>query len=160
MTNKTITGKWNYPTTVFFGPGAIQKLPEACKKLGMKNPLLITDEGLKDNAITKTALAVNEKAGLKTGLFAAVKGNPTGRNITDGIKTYHAGKHDGVIAFGGGSGLDAAAARQYRRGGRVDNQPGGRRVEYRQPGRNARHAASDARSGTHVGRDANASGGR
>ncbi|MCE9507162.1 MAG: iron-containing alcohol dehydrogenase [Alphaproteobacteria bacterium] len=107
---KTITGKWNYPTTVFFGPGTIQKLPEACKKLGMKHPLLITDEGLKDNAITKNALAVNEKAGLKTGLFAAVKGNPTGRNIDDGIKAYKDGKHDGIIAFGGGSGIDAAKA--------------------------------------------------
>ncbi len=107
---KTIAGKWNYPTTVFFGPGKIQQLPDACQKLGMKNPLLITDEGLKDNVITKTALGVNEKAGLKTGLFAGVKGNPTGKNIDDGVKAYHAGKHDGVIAFGGGSGIDAAKA--------------------------------------------------
>jgi len=107
---KTITGKWNYPTTVFFGPGTIQKLAEACRKLGMKNPLLITDAGLRDNIITKTALVVNEKAGMKTGLFTGVKGNPTGQNITDGIAAYHAGKHDGVIAFGGGSGVDAAKA--------------------------------------------------
>jgi len=107
---KTITGKWNYPTTVFFGPGAIQKLPEACRKLGMKNPLLVTDEGLRDNAITRTALAVNEKAGLKTGLFTGVKGNPTGKNVDDGVKAYHGGKHDGVVAFGGGSGVDAAKA--------------------------------------------------
>lgn len=107
---KTISGKWNYPTTVFFGPGTIQKLPDACRKLGMKNPLLITDEGLRDNAITKTTLAINAKSGLKTGLFSGVKGNPTGQNITDGIKAYHAGKHDGVIAFGGGSGVDAAKA--------------------------------------------------
>ncbi len=109
MTN-TISGKWNYPTAVFFGPGTIQKLPEACRKLGMKNPLLITDAGLRDNAITKTALAVNEKAGLKTGIFAGIKSNPTGQNIADGVKAYHAGKHDGVIAFGGGSGVDAAKA--------------------------------------------------
>lgn len=110
MTNATITGKWNYPTTVFFGPGKLQQLPDACKKLGMKNPLLITDEGLKENAITKAALAVNEKAGLKTGLFAGIKSNPTGKNIEDGVKAYKAGGHDGVIAFGGGSGLDAAKA--------------------------------------------------
>lgn len=106
----TITGKWNYPTTIFFGPGMIQKLPEACRKLGMKNPLLVTDEGLRDNSITKTALGVNEKAGLRTSLFSGVKSNPTGQNVTDGIKAYHAGKHDGVIAFGGGSGVDAAKA--------------------------------------------------
>lgn len=107
---QNLTGKWNYPTTVFFGPGTIQKLPEACKTLGMKNPLLITDEGLKENPITQKALTVNEKAGLKTGLFAGIKGNPIGQNIEDGVKAYRAGKHDGVIAFGGGSGVDAAKA--------------------------------------------------
>jgi alcohol dehydrogenase class IV len=105
-----LTGKWNYPTTVFFGPGKIQHLAEACKSLGMTNPLLITDTGLKDNAITKTALNVNEKAGLKTGLFAGVKGNPTGENVEAGLKAYIEGKHDGVIAFGGGSAVDAAKA--------------------------------------------------
>jgi alcohol dehydrogenase class IV len=106
----TLTGKWNYPTTVFFGPGRIKELPEACKKLGMKKPLLITDEGLKDNAITKTALGVCEKAGLPAGLFAGVKGNPTSANVDAGITAYRAGGHDGVIAFGGGSGIDAAKA--------------------------------------------------
>lgn len=107
---KTITGKWNYPTTVFSGPGSISKLPEMCKKLGMKNPMLMTDAGLKDNAITQGALKVNADAGLKTGIFADIKPNPTGANITAGVKAYHAGAHDGVIAFGGGSGLDAAKA--------------------------------------------------
>ncbi len=107
---KTLTGKWNYPTTVFFGSGMIEKLPEACRKLGMKNPLLITDEGLKDNAVTKTALAVCEKAGLAVALFTGVKGNPTGANVEAGVRAYKNGQHDGVIAFGGGSGLDAAKA--------------------------------------------------
>lgn len=110
MTDKTLTGKWNYPTTVFFGPGRIQHLPQACKNLGMKSPLLITDEGLKDNIITKTALGVNEAAGLKTGLFTGVKGNPTGANVDAGLKAYFTGGHDGIIAFGGGSGIDAAKA--------------------------------------------------
>ena len=104
----TLTGKWNYPTTVFFGPGRIKELPEACKSLGMTRPLLITDEGLKDNAITKAALAAMVVADMETGLYTGVKGNPTGKNIADGVAAYRAGGHDGVIAFGGGSGIDAA----------------------------------------------------
>jgi alcohol dehydrogenase class IV len=107
---KPITGNWNYPTKIIFGAGSIQKLPESCKKLGMTKPLLITDAGLRDNVITQTTLSINDKAGIKTALFTNVKGNPTGQNITDGIAAYHAGKHDGIIAFGGGSGIDAAKA--------------------------------------------------
>ncbi len=105
-----ISGQWNYPTKVIFGPGTIQQLPDLCRKLGMKNPLLVTDEGLRDHAIVRTALAASEKSGLKTGLFAAVKANPTGQNVDDGVQAYKDGRHDGVIAFGGGSGIDAAKA--------------------------------------------------
>lgn len=110
MSQKIITGNWNYPTRVMFGPGKIQNLPNACRALGMKAPLLITDAGLKNNPITLNALKINKDAGLETGLFADIKPNPTGANITAGVKAYKDGKHDGVIAFGGGSGLDAAKA--------------------------------------------------
>src|SRR3546814_4047793 len=43
-------------------------------------------------------------------LFSAVKPNPVGKNVDDGVAAYKAGGHDGVIAFGGGSGLDCAKA--------------------------------------------------
>jgi alcohol dehydrogenase class IV len=105
-----ITGSWNYPTRILFGPGRIKELPDACKKLGMKRPLLITDAGLKDNPIVLDTVALCKAAGLETAVFANIKSNPTGTNIADGVKAYKDGKHDGVIAFGGGSGLDAAKA--------------------------------------------------
>ncbi len=105
-----ISGQWNYPTNIIFGPGTIQKLPEACRKLGMKKPLLITDGGLRDNVIITAALEINKEGGLETDLFADVKGNPTGRNVDDGVHAYKEGGYDGVIAFGGGSALDAAKA--------------------------------------------------
>jgi alcohol dehydrogenase class IV len=110
MSTATLTGKWNYPTTVWFGPGRIRELPEACRALGMKTPLLITDQGLADAAIVKSTMAIATAAGLKIGLFARVKGNPTAGNVTDGVAAYRSGGHDGVIGFGGGSGIDAAKA--------------------------------------------------
>jgi len=112
MTTETAAprGNWNYPTKVRFGAGRIAELPDACKELGMKRPLLVTDPGLAALPMIKDALAANEKAGLPTGLFADVKGNPIGKNVEDGLKAFRAGKHDGVIAFGGGSGLDAGKA--------------------------------------------------
>lgn len=110
MTNRVISGNWNYPTRILFGPGLIRELPYACKKLNIKRPLLITDVGLKDHPITRTALEINKAAGLETSVFADVKPNPTGTNVDNGVKAYLSGRHDGVIAFGGGSGLDAAKA--------------------------------------------------
>lgn len=108
MSNKS--GNWNYPTAMVFGAGTIKQLPDQCKKLGMQRPLLITDFGLRDLPMVKDAVSACEAAGLGIGLFADVKGNPVGKNVDEGVAAYKAGGHDGVIAFGGGSGLDAAKA--------------------------------------------------
>ena len=107
---KTIAGNWNFPTNIRFGPGAISQLSTACRDLGMARPLLITDEGLVGLAIVTKAIAANQADGLPTGLYADVQGNPTGSNVDGGISAYKAGGHDGIIAFGGGSALDAAKA--------------------------------------------------
>src|SRR3990172_12112097 len=105
-----LRGNWNYPTQVRFGVGRIAELAEACKAAGMKRPLLITDPGLARLAMVEDAIAANMAAGLRTGLFAEVKSNPVGKNVEDGLAAYRAGGQDGVIAFGGGSALDAAKA--------------------------------------------------
>ena len=106
----SLTGSWNYPTRMLFGPGRIAELAAACRELGIVRPLLVTDPGLAGLPMVRDAIAANEAAGLPTGLFADIKPNPVGRNVDDGVAAYRAGGHDGVIAFGGGSGLDAAKA--------------------------------------------------
>jgi hypothetical protein len=105
-----LRGNWNYPTTVKFGCGRIAELADHCKALGMRRPLLITDPGLAGLPIIKQAIDRNNAAGLPTGLFSQVQGNPTAKNVEDGVKAFKDGGHDGVIAFGGGSALDAAKA--------------------------------------------------
>lgn len=107
---ETLRGNWNYPTAIRFGAGRIAELAEACRALGMKRPLLVTDPGLKDTAMVQGAIAANAKADLPTGLFAEVRPNPTARNVEDGVAAFRSGAHDGVIAFGGGSALDVAKA--------------------------------------------------
>ncbi|MCK8464485.1 iron-containing alcohol dehydrogenase [Aliiroseovarius sp. S1339] len=102
----SLVGNWSYPTAIKFGAGRIKELPEACKHAGIKRPLLVTDKGLADLPITKDTLDIMEAAGLGHGLFSQVDPNPNEANLTDGVKAYIAGGHDGVIAFGGGSGLD------------------------------------------------------
>jgi alcohol dehydrogenase class IV len=99
----SLRGNWNYPTTIWAGPGRIAELPEACSRAGMKRPLLVTDEGLIATPMIRNALAALKSAAL----FGAVKGNPDSSHVEAGLRAYRAGDHDGVVAFGGGSALDA-----------------------------------------------------
>ena len=102
----SLVGNWSYPTAIKFGAGRIKELAEACAQAGMKRPLLVTDKGLADLPITQATLDIMEEAGLGRGLFSEVDPNPSELNLEAGVAAYRAGDHDGVIAFGGGSGLD------------------------------------------------------
>jgi len=99
---------WNFPTTIWFGNSRIKDLALACTQLNMKNPLFVTDEGLVKLDIVETATDVLKNAGVNYSIYSDVQGNPTGKNVSDGVKYYNENKHDGVIAFGGGSAIDAA----------------------------------------------------
>jgi alcohol dehydrogenase class IV len=110
MSYQNLSGNWNYPNNLRTGAGRIAELAKCCQELGMSSPLLITDSGLADLPMVKNAVQSCIDAGLSCGLFSQIKSNPNGENVIDGVAAYHAGNHDGVIAFGGGSGLDAAKA--------------------------------------------------
>lgn len=101
-----LEANWSYPTAIRFGAGRIAELPDACADAGISKPLLVTDRGLADLLITARALDSLEAAGLGRALFADVDPNPNEINLAAGIDAFRAGGHDGVIAFGGGSGLD------------------------------------------------------
>ncbi len=101
-----LTGNWNYPTRIRFGAGRIAELPEACAAAGISKPLLVTDRGLANLDITRSTLAIMQAHGLGQALFSEVDLNPNQINVEEGVKAFKAGAHDGVIAFGGGSGLD------------------------------------------------------
>ena len=102
----TTKANWNYPTAVRFGAGRIAELPDALKAAGMSRPLLVTDAGLVNLPVTQRVLGILKDAGIQAGVFADVKPNPIAANVNAGIEVLRKGGHDGVIAFGGGSGLD------------------------------------------------------
>lgn len=112
----TLRANWSYPTAIRFGAGRISELAEACAAAGIKKPLLVTDKGLASLPITASTLDLMEAAGLGRGMFADVDPNPTEINLDAGVAAYKAGGHDGVIAFGGGSGLDLGKAVAFMAG--------------------------------------------
>jgi len=102
----TPTANWSYPTAIHFGAGRIKELADACRAAGIRRPLLVTDAGLAKLAITARAIGLVKEAGLPVALFSEVQPNPVDANVEAGIATFRAGGHDGIVAFGGGSGLD------------------------------------------------------
>lgn len=102
----SITANWSYPTAIRFGAGRISEIADACATAGIKKPLLVTDRGLANMDITTKTLDLLEAAGLGRAMFADVDPNPNEKNAAAGVKAYNDGGHDGVVAFGGGSGLD------------------------------------------------------
>ncbi|VAW62351.1 Alcohol dehydrogenase [hydrothermal vent metagenome] len=105
-----LQANWNYPAPIRFGAGCISQLPALCKQLNINKPLMVTDAGLVKQAFIQEIIDDSQKAGIEITVFSGVKPNPTGANIEQGVAAYHKGGHDGVIATGGGSALDAGKA--------------------------------------------------
>ncbi len=94
---------WNYPTSIWFGEKRINEIQKACESLNIKKPLIVTDPGiLRTNIVEKINQSLNSKANI----FSDVQSNPTGNNVEQGVLYFNANSNDGVIAVGGGSGMD------------------------------------------------------
>ncbi len=107
---------WNYPTTVWVGENRIDDLPLACKNLRINKPLFVTDKDLIGLYMTKNVILNLKKIFQKLSIFSNFSGNPSGDNVNDGVKIFNENKCDGVIAFGGGSGLDVGKAIAFMSG--------------------------------------------
>jgi len=106
----TLTANWSYPTNVRFGAGRISELAEACQSTGMRRPLLVTDPGIAALPMMDEVMSTAKANGLEIGLFNNITANPSELDVMAGVKVYLDGDYDGVVAFGGGSGLDAGKA--------------------------------------------------
>ena len=107
---------WNYPTTMWVGENRIKDMALACKNLNLKKPLFVTDDQLVNKKIVKDTLINLKNENVTVEVYSNVKGNPTGTNVHEGVVFYKEKKCDGVIAFGGGSGLDVGKAIAFMSG--------------------------------------------
>ena len=107
---------WNYPITMWVGQDRIKDLSIACRNLNINKPLLVTDKGLASSDIIQNSLSNLKQNSFEVILYSNVVGNPTGTNVNQGVEIYRKNNCDGVIAFGGGSGLDVGKAVAFMSG--------------------------------------------
>jgi len=98
----------SWPTRVVLGPGALARLAEEVRRLGMRRPLVVTDRGVVKAGIAERVHAQLSGAGLGFGRFEDVQANPTDRDAEGGLAAFRAGGCDGLVAVGGGSSIDVA----------------------------------------------------
>ena len=111
-----MTYNWNYPTTMWVGENRVKDLHLACNNLNIKNPLFVTDKDLIGLPFVKEVISDLNKHFKEIKTFSDFSGNPIGENVDEGVKIYKNNKCDGVIAFGGGSGLDVGKAIAFMAG--------------------------------------------
>ena len=105
-----LKSNWNYPTTIWVGENRIRDLGLACNDLNIKKPLLVTDSGLVNTKMISETILLLKGKNISVQVFSNIIGNPTGTNVNDGVSCFKKNDCDGVIAFGGGSGLDVGKA--------------------------------------------------
>ena len=98
----------NYLTQIHIEFGALEKLPAECERIGIKHPLIVTDQGIKQAGILSQALLVLKD--LPVIIFDQTPSNPTEAAAKEATKIYNQYQCDGLIALGGGSSIDCAKA--------------------------------------------------
>ncbi len=91
---------------LIFDFGAIQALPSELRALGSGRPLLITDAGLvRCGTFDRVRAQLLEQ---DFDVFDSTPENPTSVGVERAFAAYEAGRHDAIVAVGGGSVIDTA----------------------------------------------------
>ena len=101
---------WTFPVPIAYGPGRLADVGAICKRLDVSNPLIVTDSGSKDLTFISLLKDHLNKSSILSAVFSGISPNPRDVEIEAGCQAYRVGKHDAIIAIGGGSAMDGAKA--------------------------------------------------
>lgn len=95
---------------VFVGADSTLELCTTIGRFGLKNILVVTDKPLRELGVLDPTVAALEAAGVTTHIYDGVLPDPTQKVVNEGLALLHQHHCDSVLAFGGGSSIDAAKA--------------------------------------------------
>ena len=101
---------WSLPVAIAYGPGRLAEIAKHCGNAGIGKPLVITDRGSAELPFVSQTVEFLTASGLSTKVFADISPNPRDDEIASGRDLYRNEGFDGIIAIGGGSGMDGAKA--------------------------------------------------
>ncbi|WEM45309.1 iron-containing alcohol dehydrogenase (plasmid) [Photobacterium sp. DA100] len=101
---------WHYPTEILVGENASSQLAALCHQQSIERPLFVTDPSLADTQAIRGIISACQNDHLAISVFSDFSGNPTGEQVESGIRCFLEGRHDAVIAVGGGSSIDTGKA--------------------------------------------------
>ncbi len=101
---------WSLPVPIAYGPGRLEEIASHCRRAGMTRPLIVTDRGSSELSFIAETVTHLRQNGLSAEVHADISPNPRDDEIATGRDAFRRGGHDGVLAIGGGSGMDGAKA--------------------------------------------------
>lgn len=101
-----LRGNWRIPTEILAGAGRISELPQKIREAGLKKVLIVTDPGVASLPFCASICSSLEEAGITITLFKDVHPDPLAEDVIAGADAYRALGAEGILAIGGGSGLD------------------------------------------------------
>ena len=101
---------WSFPVPIAYGPGRLKEIAGMCRDAGMARPLVVTDRGSAGLPFLGDLMRYLSEGGLHAALYAEISPNPRDDEISGGKAMFRDGGHDGIIAIGGGSGMDGGKA--------------------------------------------------
>ena len=100
--------QFNYPTTIYFGPGSLIALGLYLRKQNLRHVLIVSDETLVQLGVVDRVIKSLDQPSLKFTIFKDVHPNPIEADVRKGVKAFKDKGCDCLIAVGGGSPMDAA----------------------------------------------------
>lgn len=101
---------WTFPVPIAYGPGRLREIGARCRKIGISNPLVVTDRGSRGLPFIADLATCLEEAGYRPSTFSEISPNPRDEEIGVGREAFRGGGHDAIIAIGGGSAMDGGKA--------------------------------------------------
>lgn len=115
------------PRLIAVGGGSLAELPTMLGRLGLAEPLIITDPYIRSCGMLDRATALLDEVRIGWSVFADTVPDPTTAVIEAGARIIKSGDFDSLVAIGGGSSIDTA------KGISVLAANGGRMRDYKVP---------------------------